>query len=132
MKNTDRETAHGAGDDRLDDLFARARDAAPLPPAALMDRVMQDAIDAMPDPEARPEPVPPAIPARPRGGILSGLWRALGGWPAAGGLVAAMAAGLWIGISPPTVIDTQLALYFGDTSGLFALDGGYDLALDDG
>ncbi len=132
MKNTDRDHAPGGQDRRLNDMLARARDEAPFPSALLLDRVMQDALQAMPDPSAADVSRAPETADRRGGGILSGLWRALGGWPAAGGLVAATATGLWIGVSPPSVLDTQLALYFGDASGLFSLDGGYDLAFEDG
>lgn len=32
------------------------------------------------------------------------LWEALGGWPAFGGLAAASAAGIWIGLAPPAFL----------------------------
>jgi len=44
---------------------------------------------------------------RPRGvaGLLAAVWRGLGGAPAAAGLAAATLAGVWIGASPPVLLD---------------------------
>lgn len=73
--------------DRLETLFQDARATPPQMPAGLMDRILADAMAAQPAPW-------------PRG--WRGLWRSIGGAPAAGGLVTATAVGFWIGVSAPT------------------------------
>lgn len=88
MTETDREM-----DERLEALFSQARSAPEEPDAALMARVLEDALAVQ---AARPVPAAERVVAR-RGW---GLWAALGGWPAMGGLATAVVAGLWIGVSP--------------------------------
>lgn len=97
-----------ADDPVLAQAFAAARGAAvPVPSAALMARVLEDARRLQPAP--MPDPLPhPAPRARPLPGRAKpvGLWprlRAL--WPEVaplGGLgLAALAGGLWIGLTAP-------------------------------
>ena len=81
----------------LDDLFAQARQLAPVPDAALTARVLADA--------ARPVPVP-----RPP----QSFWAQLGGWPALGGLATATIAGIWIGIASPSVVADYAAALLGE------------------
>jgi anti-sigma-K factor RskA len=107
----------------LDDFLAAARSEAPLPSGDLLARIEAQALAEQPvaGPRSRPEPV----------------WRqvlaVLGGWPGAAGLAAACAAGLWLGISPPAVVDGLLGA---DTAGLGTLGidplSGFDLALMEG
>lgn len=90
------------GMDDLDDLFAAARKAAPVPPADLVARVLEDAR------QAQPRPVAPLRAAPVRGG---GLWGALAGLFGGGGVLAGMGtaavAGLFMGFAMP---DQVLAL----------------------
>jgi|AACY02.2.fsa_nt_gi hypothetical protein len=83
-------------DDELEALFQTARRPDPVPSEALMARVLADAAAEMPR---------RAAAAPRRGAGWSALWLALGGWTGASGLVAATAAGLWIGIAPPAGLD---------------------------
>ncbi len=76
---------------------ARARPLAP--PDALLARVLADA-EAV---QATPAPVR-TVPRRGWRPVL----RAIGGWPAAAGLLAATLAGVWIGASPPEGISAYL------------------------
>lgn len=99
MAMTDRD------DMELDHLFAEARDLRPAPGADLMARILADA-EAVAMERAAPVPL-----AR----IAWLDWvRALGGWPAVGGLVASTVAGLWIGVAPPAGLSDLAALVLGD------------------
>lgn len=104
----------------LDGFFEAARQDAPQPTGDFMARMMQDALDAQPVPAIAPEP----------------WWRqlmpALGGWPGAAGLLAACAAGVWIGVSPPASFEGLLG---GDISlGTTGIDplSGFDLTMLEG
>ncbi|OBY28390.1 hypothetical protein A9D60_11525 [Leisingera sp. JC1] len=104
----------------LDGLFAEARSTPPVLPDHLSAAILADAARVQPEYQ-------PAEPAR------QPLWRqlaeALGGWPALGGLAAASAAGLWIGLAPPSFMPDPVALAgYEDSSTAFA-DGSYDMAL---
>lgn len=107
----------------LDDFFAVARDDAPLPSGDLLARIEAQALSE--------QPVAVARVAEPA------WWRqilqALGGWRGATGLVTACAVGLWIGISPPALVD---GLFESDTADLGTLGvdpmTGFDLALLEG
>lgn len=93
-------------DKMIDRLLADvARADAPSPSDALMARIMADAAGA-PNPVAAVDPIPA------KG--LRGVWEAIGGWPAMGGLVAAGVAGLWIGVSPGAGAGDLMAGVFGD------------------
>jgi hypothetical protein len=85
-------------DERMDALFAAAR-GAERPGDDLVARVLADA--AAVQAEAAPKPVTP-----PRGGRLSGLLSALGGWPGLSGVTAAGIAGLALGFWAPDVVDS--------------------------
>lgn len=80
-------------DDPLEQVFAAARRAAPVPSEALLARILADAEDAMP---ARSAARDPARRAPARGGFLRWLG-APAGWGAVGGLATATVAGLWFG-----------------------------------
>lgn len=86
-------------EDMLENLLQDAR-ARPQPvPQALMDRILADAMAMQPEPA-------------PRG--WRGLWQAIGGAPAFGGLVTATAVGFWIGVAAPAgVSDFAAALITG-------------------
>ena len=88
-------------DIKLDEFFAAARRAEPVPSESLMARILADAEAEMPNARSeavlggRQNPMPDrAAPAR---GLLAGLLGAVGGWGGIGGLATAMAAGLWFG-----------------------------------
>ncbi|MBR9844401.1 MAG: hypothetical protein GYB25_14675 [Rhodobacteraceae bacterium] len=99
-------------DQELDALFAAARDdAAQAPSSDLMARVLADA-EAM-----QPKPAAPVVRPQSRGGLVSGILSAIGGWPSLGGLAAATVAGVWIGFSAtPTVLPDGLAGLVGETN----------------
>ncbi|NVO54679.1 hypothetical protein HW561_02600 [Rhodobacteraceae bacterium B1Z28] len=104
-------------DMELDHLFARARQERPALPDDLAVRIQTDAEAARLkrlDPKVRP---------------TRWFWRLfanVGGWQGFGGLVAASAAGIWIGFSAPTFLpDPANLLVSQDTTYLMA-DLGYD------
>lgn len=74
----------------------------PDPDGALYARIFADAEAAQPTATAGT-----ATAGAPVRGRLRRAWARLGGWPAAGGLVAATLAGLWIGISAPEILSGQ-------------------------
>lgn len=89
-------------DDKQDDLeavFAAARQRPADVSDGLMARVLADAdrIAAM----RRPAP------------MWLQIRDALGGWPALGGLAAASAAGVWIGLAPPQALPDPAQLFMG-------------------
>ncbi len=101
----------------LDAYFEAARSEPPLPDGDWLDRMEALAIAAA--------PTPPARSARNRG-LLAGLGGLLGGWPGLAGLVAASAAGLWLGVTGTLATD---ALWPNDAA-LLVLDpvSAYDIA----
>lgn len=103
----------------LDDLFAEARQVRPVVSVDLMARIMADAAAVQSE---RTAPIVVAAPEQ--GGFFAGLWTALGGWGGAGGLAAATMAGLWIGIAPPSGLESVSTAVFGqsETVSLFAPD----------
>lgn len=94
----------------LDAAFAASRRHAPDPSPALMARIVADA-------EAEAGRAAARSGAGERHAAVSGaraLLRraaaAVGGWSALGGLVAAGAAGLWLGVAPPPALDSLAVL----------------------
>ena len=83
--------------DDIEDILAGARDAN-HPSDDLVARVLADA--------AAVQAAAPA-PARAAAGWRL-AWPALGGWLGAGGLAAAAAAGLFIGVAAPDRVDSAL------------------------
>jgi len=81
----------------LDLLFAEARDASRHVPASLTQRVLADADNVQAGFGAASVPT-----QADRRGVWAQLLAVLGGWPTMGGLVAACAAGIWIGVAPPS------------------------------
>ena len=86
--------------DDLDDLLASARDGE-APTDALIARVLADAATVQEDLQA---PAPAPASRRGWGAWLSGI----GGWRGAGGLVAATATGLMVGVYAPDSVDALL------------------------
>lgn len=88
-------------DDGLEALFAEARARAPRPDAALVGRVLADAVASAP--QQRP------LLRRGAGFSLLAVSRRIGrglaagavGWRMPVGLTAALVAGLWLGATPP-------------------------------
>jgi len=102
--------------DVLESLFEDARATPPTVPSALMDRILKDAVAQQPN-------------AAPRG--WRGLWQAIGGGPALGGLVTATAVGFWIGVAAPSGLpDFAAALIIGNEAETIdvATDSGADLS----
>lgn len=89
----------------LDSLFQAAkRDAAKMP-AGLSDRILADA--------ARVQAQSRASRPRVRQSWFAQLREALGGWYGMGGLAAACATGLWMGIAPPDIMPDPVQMVFG-------------------
>jgi hypothetical protein len=101
-------------DSDIDDLFARARGAAPEPDMALLQRIAADA-DAV---QAGFRPAP-AVATPIRRGPLARWIAALGGGPAVAGLATAALAGVWIGVAQPAPV---AALTSGVTAALGQAD----------
>lgn len=100
--------------DELELFFAAARQEARDWPEGLNARILADAA-AVQTPAKTTERV--AVP-----GKLRQLLGTLGGWPGMGGLVAACAAGLWIGVAPPAFLPDPVALVGGSQSAVNLLD----------
>ena len=119
--------------DLLEALLEEARQDQPTLPDDLSARILADAADVQAR-QAAALAVPPAQnPAATFAASAIGMWRqfraAVGGWPAMGGMAAACAVGLWIGLAPPSFLPdpaefTQLSV---DTTAL-PYDS-YDLAV---
>ncbi len=107
----------------LDAHFAAARTAAPTPSDDLFARVLGDA-------EAVQAEMASALVTRPaRVNPLAQLFRVLGGWPAMGGLTTAAVAGLWLGVSPPVVLQEWSDGYLGPDATAYLIDTSADVAL---
>ncbi|UWQ52800.1 hypothetical protein [Leisingera caerulea] len=109
--------------EELEDLFAAARSQRPGMPAPLNAAILADAAREQAGFRA----------ARPERAVRQPLWRqlieAIGGWPAMGGLAAASAAGLWIGIAPPSFVPDPVALAGYENASTAFADDSYDMAL---
>ena len=100
-------------DSDLDDLFARARAAGPVPSAGLIARIEAD---------AAAQSGRRVVLRRPRRSRWAGLVAALGGGAVLAGLATATLAGVWIGVAQPASLRTLT-----DTvSGEAAIDTSYD------
>jgi len=82
-------------DDPLDGFFEAARSVSPQPSDALQRRILADA-DAV---------LMAGITPAPRRLRFAAALAVLGGWPTMAGLMTAAVAGLWIGVSPPQLIE---------------------------
>lgn len=89
----------------LDELFAEARETAPVPSSALLARVMADAEAEL---DARGAGVPawaaPTPKAPDRHPLIKAALAALGGWRGVSGLATATIAGLVIGLGAPDTV----------------------------
>ncbi|OUS39141.1 hypothetical protein A9Q94_00170 [Rhodobacterales bacterium 56_14_T64] len=109
----------------LDDLFAAARHTPAPMPDRLTQAILADAVSA------RTEGVAHVAEKqiRPRLGKWRQLLMAIGGLPALGGLAVAGAAGVWIGLSPPSFLpDPAQLVGYSDSSTSVPYDS-YDLAV---
>lgn len=116
-------------DKMLDDLFLAARSKSPEPSDDLMARIMADA-DQVADGWAMAD----AAPVAASGGWLRSLLDAVGGWPAASGIVTAGMVGLVVGISPPQTLSDFAEGYIYGTSDSYLVDpyDGFGFAADEG
>ena len=98
----------------LEDMFAQARTAAPLPTSDLMARVLADALAAQPV----DRPILPTVARKPpRQGFWSMVLAGLGGRAGIAGLGTATLAGLWIGFAAPAPL-ADLSAALGQSSAL--------------
>jgi len=127
-RKDDRDDRGAADSAKLESFFAAGRAEKPRPDGDFLARMESAALAEQP--AARPVPVAP-VAHRP--GFLGHIREVLGGWTGVAGLVAAGAAGIWIGVSPP---DGLTVFWSVDASGLGALGvdplGGFDLSLVEG
>lgn len=112
------------GDDGLEAYFAAAQADAPVPSAALMDRIMADAVA-----QNAPRKVTPARP-----GMFASLIEAIGGWPTLAGMTTAGIVGLWVGFSQPAGLDAVAEQLLGadDTSYLVDLVPAFGAEIEEG
>ncbi|MRH19502.1 dihydroorotate dehydrogenase [Rhodovulum strictum] len=115
-------------DTELEALFSAARTDRPEPSAALLARVMAD---AMAEAEARAAPAP-APRARPTRGGLARILGLIGGWPAMGGLATAGLMGVWIGYAAPGGFDAVTATMLGSGYDVSDMMPGLDAYLTEG
>lgn len=87
-------------DDDLNQLLGRAARQALPPSAALMDRILADALALQPLPAAPAHPM-----ARPKEGVLHRLSSFFGGGPVMAGLCSAAVMGVALGYLNPTSMD---------------------------
>lgn len=85
----------------LDDLFAQARGAAPVPSANLLTRISDDARDVQADFQRVK-----TMPGRTGLAWLRTLFDDLGGAPALGGMVASACVGIYFGFANPDLATT--------------------------
>lgn len=98
--------------DDLDLLLAGARDEV-QPTAALMERVLADAVALQP--RAAPLRAGPAGAVPPARGWLAGLFDVFGGGGVVAGMSAVTAAGLFLGFVQPTGLSSLTLALQGDT-----------------
>lgn len=89
-------------------MLAALGRAAPEPSPELLGRVLQDAYDQ--------QPVPDALPDRAQERSLwAQLLGVLGGWGGLGGLTVAASVGFVLGFSPPVALQSPLSYVLGDS-----------------
>ena len=86
-------------DEELQGLFDQIAPEVPAASDELMARILTDAENFRPVPGA-------SVTEVESGSFWNALFGALGGWKGAGGLVTAGLIGLWVGVSPPTALET--------------------------
>ena len=90
----------------LDDLFADAQTFGPGVSSVLFQRIVGDADAVLDQMNVDQEQSASRQPA-----VLQSLLGIIGGWPAMAGLATATMAGIWIGFSPPTALDSVAGGY---------------------
>jgi len=113
-------------DDRLlASLFDEARSENVEPSDDLLTRVLADADEC--------QPKAPSVSAA-KASFWDRLLSGVGGWPALSGVTAAGVAGLWIGLTPPDVVDDWVANAMGNTTSVSFVDdfAGFDEVTLDG
>ena len=85
-------------DQELDAMLGELSQETPMPSDDLMARVLADAEDL--------RIVPGSVNPQANDGFIETILSFLGGWKGAGGLVTAGVIGIWIGVSPPTSLET--------------------------
>lgn len=119
MTPTDRDIKH------LDAVLRDARKQETRVPAHLMAAVLADA--------RRLQPGLTVPPVRASAVVRTRLFDLLGGWRAMGGLAVATCAGLWIGISPPAMLQDAEAVLFGAMPADYTNDAaGFGWTMDEG
>lgn len=108
----------------LEAHFAAARGDAAVPSDTLIARVMADAVAAQEAMQAAAEEQRVVT----QNGGLSGILRAMGGWPAMAGLSCATLTGVWIGVAPPDALAVTAQNVLG-AEALMAWDAGDSLFL---
>lgn len=112
MKPGDRNDMDSAsGEVLLERAFEAARQDAPVPDADLMRRIMADAEEV----QAGFAPAAPVRAAARRVRLGALLMEAVGGFRGLGGLAAASAFGLWLGLSPPQGLSEYARALYGET-----------------
>ena len=94
-------------DQFLDAILKDAQSQAPLPTEELVSRILLDAEQNQPVLEPQ---------TQIKGSYWSQLLLVIGGWPALSSVTAAGVAGLWIGLTPPDLVDTWVANALGSTT----------------
>lgn len=107
---------------RLDELLAAVRYARQDIPDDLVGRILTDADRIQANRVASPR----VVEERREPGLWRQLLIGLGGWPALGGMAAACATGVWIGMFPPDILPDLSDLVFqtqsdGDLLGYYGL-----------
>ncbi|WP_420584423.1 hypothetical protein [Ruegeria sp.] len=97
----------------LDQMFAQARQGCPDLPDDLAVRILTDAETV------RLERLKLAAPHQP---VWVRMMSAIGGWQSAGGLVAASAAGVWIGFAAPDFLPDPAEIIFPQETGFVVAD----------
>jgi len=97
----------------LDLLFAEARQSEGQMPEGLFRRIVADGEQVQAGFAAAAATHGPARGQAHGQGMWSQIVTVLGGWPALGGLAAACAAGVWIGLAPPSFLPDPAELVLG-------------------
>ena len=107
----------------LDRLLTEVSGTTAMPSDDLMARVLADAAVEQANLLFRVH--------EPQGSLWSQIGAAIGGWPALGGLAAAGVAGLWIGIAPPSAVETFAADLLGTNETVDVIGDGFTAIFED-
>lgn len=117
---------------RLDALFAEAREARPDMPQSLNARILADAAAVQGAQKGATARRSQHMRQAPGAGALrlwQQFWRAVGGWPAMAGMATACGAGLWIGLAPPDFLPDPVEIAQNTVEAETLPYENYDLAL---